>query len=81
MADETRDCTGHEQLSIVLRYISDEPLKNKDKIDKNSIFKEYLLGLVKLNEFDAESLSMEIIKYLSSFKIDIKNCIAMTFDG
>lgn len=81
MADETRDCTGHEQLSIVLRCISDEPLKNNNKIDKNSIFKEYLLGLVKLNEFDAESLSMEIMKFLSFFKIDIKNCIAMCFDG
>ncbi|CAF1415793.1 unnamed protein product [Adineta ricciae] len=66
MADETRDCTEYEQLSIVLRCISNEPLKNSNTIDKNSIFNEYLLGLVKLNEFDAESLSMEIIKYLEA---------------
>ncbi|CAF1991735.1 unnamed protein product [Rotaria magnacalcarata] len=45
------------------------------------MFNEYLLGLVKLNEFDAESLSIEIIKYLSFFNIDINNCIAMCFDG
>ncbi|CAF3872350.1 unnamed protein product [Rotaria sp. Silwood2] len=54
MADEAKDRSGHEQLSIVLRCISHETWKNNDKIDRNSIFKEYLLGLVKLNEFDAE---------------------------
>ena len=81
MADEAKDCSGHEQLSIVLRCISHEPWKNNDKIDRNSIFKEYLLGLVKMNEFDAESLSIEIIKYLSLFHIDINNCVAICFDG
>ncbi|CAF3520458.1 unnamed protein product [Rotaria socialis] len=81
MADEAKDCSGHEQLSIVLRCISHETSKNNDKIDRNSMFNEYLLGLVKLNEFDAESLSIEIIKYLSFFNIDINNCIAMCFDG
>ncbi|CAF1604927.1 unnamed protein product [Rotaria magnacalcarata] len=81
MADEAKDCSGHEQLSIVLRCISHETSKNNDEIDRNSMFNEYLLGLVKLNEFDSESLSIEIIKYLSFFNIDINNCIAMCFDG
>ncbi|CAF1494792.1 unnamed protein product, partial [Rotaria magnacalcarata] len=54
MADEAKDCSGHEQLSIVLRCISHETSKNNDKTDRNSMFNEYLLGLVKLNEFDAE---------------------------
>lgn len=81
MADEAKDISGNEQLSIVLRRISNDPVKQNDKIDYNSIFKEHLLGLVKLNEFDAQTLSIEIIQYLSHFKIDINSCIAMCFDG
>jgi len=81
MADESRDSSGNEQLSIVLRCISDEPVKNNDKIDCNSIFKEYFLGLVKLSEFDAQTLTNEIIEFLTQLKIDISNCIAMCFDG
>jgi hypothetical protein len=33
MADESRDFSGNEQLSTVLRCISHEPRKLNDKID------------------------------------------------
>ena len=81
MEDEAKDCSKNEQLSIVVRCISHDLVKQNDKIDCNSIFKEYLLGLVKLDEFDAQTLSNEIIQYLSHLKIDINSCIAMCFDG
>jgi hypothetical protein len=81
MADEAKDCSRNEELSIVFKCISDEPVKKNDKVDYNSIFKEYFLGLVKLSEFNAQTLSNEIIQYLSYFEIDINSCIAMCFDG
>ncbi|CAF0733420.1 unnamed protein product [Adineta steineri] len=56
MADEAKDCSGNQQLSIVLRYVSDDPVNDKENADHSSIFKEHLLGLVKLNEFDANTL-------------------------
>ena len=81
MTDETKDCSGYEQMSIVLRCISHDTLKNDDKIDRNSIFNEYLLGLVKLNELETESLNAEIIKYSAFFKIDSNCGITNSFYG
>ncbi|CAF0990826.1 unnamed protein product [Adineta steineri] len=60
MADEAKDCSGNQQLSIVLRYVSNDPVNDKENADHSSIFKEHLLGLVKLNEFDANTLTILI---------------------
>lgn len=85
MADETRDITGHEQLSIVVRVVSDEKASNNNNTDfhlKHSVvFNEYFIGLVKLDEFDAQTLADEIVQYLSSLNIPLNKCVAMCFDG
>lgn len=81
MADESRDLSGHEQLSVVLRVINPELKTNSDQNQQPSLFNEYFLGLIKLNEFDAQTLTNEIVKFLLSLNIDLKRCIAMCFDG
>ncbi|CAF4122768.1 unnamed protein product, partial [Rotaria magnacalcarata] len=80
MVDESRDVSGHEQLSVVLRLVDIE-IKTSDENHPPSLFKEYFLGFIKLNEFDAQTLTDEIVKFLSSLNIDLNYCIAMCFDG
>ncbi|CAF3472113.1 unnamed protein product [Rotaria socialis] len=80
MVDESRDVSGHEQLSVVLRVVDIE-IKTSDENQLTSLFKEYFLGFVKLDEFDAQTLTDEIVKFLSSLNIDLNYCIAMCFDG
>ncbi|CAF1525059.1 unnamed protein product [Adineta ricciae] len=81
MADETRDVSGHEQLSIVVRVVDREVKSNTDSNQQLSLFKEYFLGFIKLDQFNAETLTNEIVRFLSSLNIDLKNCIALCFYG
>lgn len=81
MVDESRDISGNEQLSVVVRVIDLEIKENNDQNYQSSLFKEYFLGFLRLVEFDAQSLTNEIVKFLSSLNIDINYCIAMCFDG
>ncbi|CAF5014144.1 unnamed protein product [Rotaria sp. Silwood1] len=60
ITDESRDVSGHEQLSIVIRIVNDPSDNNNDTL------KEYFMGFVRLHQFDAESLSLEIIALLFS---------------
>ncbi|CAF4599072.1 unnamed protein product [Rotaria socialis] len=81
MADESRDVSGCEQLSVVIRVIDRKVETNNDRNQYSSLFKEYFLGFVKLDQFDAETLNKEIAQLLSSLNIDLQNCIAVCFDG
>lgn len=81
MADETRDISGNEQLSIVIRAIDRDVTVKDDLKSSSSLFKEYFLGFVKLDQFDAETLTDELVKFLSSLNIDLRNCVALCFDG
>lgn len=81
MVDETRDISGHEQLSVVIRVIDLQIKTIGNTNRRSSLFKEYFLGFIKLNEFDAQTLTNEIVKFLSSLDIDLKYCIGMCFDG
>jgi hypothetical protein len=81
MADKTRDVSGHEQLSVVVRVIDREVKTNTDSNQQSSLFKEYFLGFIKLDQFDAQPLTNEIVKFLSSLNINLNDCIALYFDG
>ena len=81
MADESRDVSGHEQLSVVIRVIDREVDINNDSIQQSSLFKEYFLGFIKLDRFDAHTLTDKIVNFLSSLNINLKDCIAFCFDG
>lgn len=69
MADETKDISKVEQLSIVVRYYYHGELKEK------------FLGFTPLTELDASSLFLKIKEMLNKCDIDINNCIAQTYDG
>lgn len=70
-----------EQLSIVIRVVDLEIQPNEGHCQHSSLLKEYFLGFIKLDHFDTESLTNEIMKFLSDLNIDIKHCIALCFDG
>ena len=70
MADESRDISGKEQMSVVLRYV-----------DAENEIQERFMGFIKLDQFDAKSLSDELYHFLNDQKIPVKNCIAQCYDG
>jgi hypothetical protein len=74
MADESRDSSGHEQLSIVLRVVVPTD-------DNKNIIQEYFLGLIRLHEFDAPALSNTIADFLINYGIDLQSCISQCYDG
>ncbi|CAF4059591.1 unnamed protein product [Rotaria sp. Silwood1] len=69
LVDESRDCSGHEQLSIVLQVVA---LTNNNKY----VIQEYFLGLVRLHEFGAQTLSNETVKFLLKYGIKLELCIS-----
>lgn len=69
LADETKDISKTEQLSIMVRYYH------------NNTMNERFLGYVPCNELNAKALFNYINKTLTDCGIDIKNCIAQTYDG
>jgi len=78
MADECRDISGHQQLSIVIRFICDDHIHAADCSD---VLKEYFLGFIPLEKFDAETLSIKIVEFLNKLNIPLKSCICLCFDG
>ncbi|CAF3585950.1 unnamed protein product [Rotaria socialis] len=75
MADESRDISGNEQLSIVIRVVIDSLDTRAD------LFQEYFLGPVRLHEFDTKSLSLKIVEFLEHCNIKLDSCIAQSYDG
>ncbi|CAF3192960.1 unnamed protein product, partial [Rotaria sp. Silwood2] len=74
LADESRDSGGNEQLSIVVRVVV--PTN-----DSKDIIQEYFIGLIRLHEFDAQTLSKMIAAYLKKYGIELQSCIAQCYDG
>lgn len=69
IADESKDKGGIEQLSICLRYIHDEEVK------------ERFVAFMDLHKFDAESITSSIIKVVNETGLNIKKCVAQAYDG
>lgn len=69
MADETKDVSKTEQLSIVVRYYFQGEIK------------ERFLGFTPLTNLDANSLFLHIKQVLNKCHINIENCVAQTYDG
>ncbi len=78
MADECRDISGTQQLSIVLRFVRDLDSRT---IDSSNVVKEYFLGFIALQEFDAATLANKIVEFLNDLNIPLKSCICLCFDG
>ena len=69
-----------EQLSIVVCAIDPNGNAHDYQSGLSSLFQEYFLGLIELNEFEAETFIGEIIGFLSSHRIHLNKCITMCFD-
>ena len=78
MADECRDVSGRQQLSIVIRFVRD---LNNRTINTSNVVKEYFLGFVALEQFDAATLAQKIVEFLDSLNIPLQSCICLCFDG
>lgn len=71
LADETADISGKEQLSIGLRYFSEE----------NNQIKEEFVGFVELKALNAESIAEAIGNFVRSQDLEPEKCVGLGFDG
>lgn len=67
MADETKDVSKTEQLSIVMRFFQGR-------------IKEKFLGYTPLKKLDTHSPFLHIKQVLSKWKIDNNSCVEQTYD-
>ena len=70
MIDETRDISGVEQLTIVLRWVEDNYNINED-----------MIGLHQADKVDAESLLKILTSVFASLNLDISSLRGQTYDG
>lgn len=77
MADETRDISGNEQMSIVIRFASRLTSSTSSSHD---LLHDRFLGFVRLHQFDAESLAGELIQFLRQYHVEPTNCICQCYD-
>ena len=66
MADESKDISGKEQLSVVVRYLY------------NNCIHEEFLDSIQLHKLDATSLKEKLAEVLKSCAIDPNNCVGQT---
>ena len=69
IADEAKDISKHEQLSICLRYVY------------KGIIHERFFGFVRAEEINASALAEYILKVLSELNLSISDCISECYDG
>ncbi|CAF1328514.1 unnamed protein product [Rotaria sordida] len=67
MANECRNISGTQQLSIVIRFVRN--LSNRT-INSSNVVEEYLLGFVPLQEFDAVTLANKIVEFSEGSSLD-----------
>ena len=71
IADEARDVSRMEQLSLCIRYVHP---------DNNSI-QEHFVGFTSCYKLDATSLATQIISEVEKLGLSMKNCLAQCYDG
>jgi hypothetical protein len=77
MADECRDISGTQQLSVVIRFDGD---LNNRTIDSSNVMKQYFLGFIPLQQFDVVTLADKIVEFLNNLNISLQSCICLCFD-
>lgn len=73
LADETADISGTEQMSLGVRYVSNNTAEAE--------IREEFLGFVPLEQLDAKSIASSILKTLSSFGLDLNLLVGQGYDG
>ena len=69
MADETKDVSKREVISVSIRYLYD-----------NAIHEEFV-GICETDNLDAKSLKNSIVRSLLTVNTDLKKCIGQGYDG
>ena len=69
IADETKDLSKKEQMTLALRYLYE-----------NEIHEEFL-GYIHATSLDAEGLTGFILENLNKWGIAVENCISQSYDG
>ena len=69
IADETKDVSKSEQLSLVLRYLY------------NGSTHERFISFTKCNELNSEAIFSYIIAGLREMDVDVSNCVSQCYDG
>lgn len=69
MADETKDISKSEQLSLVLRYLF------------NGNTYERFISFTKCDELNSEAIFSYIIAGLKEMDLDVNNCVSQCYDG
>lgn len=67
--DGTRDRCNIENLSIIIRFV------------RNSIPEEHLIGLVELDQLNAEYMCNQILSHLSDLGYSANNLVSQCYDG
>lgn len=70
LADETADISGHEQLSLGIRFV-----------DKEYNIREEFLGFEKLTSMDAKTIASTIINFVKKHGINLQKLVGLGFDG
>ncbi|KAG5871949.1 hypothetical protein JTB14_022424 [Gonioctena quinquepunctata] len=73
LVDETADISGHEQLSLYVRYTK--------KVETCYVVKEDFLGFLKVDNTTAQTLADTIIASLKNLDIDCNNMVGQGYDG
>ena len=71
LADESKDCSKHEQMAIVLRYVD---------VESSTIFERFLT-YVEVVSLDAQGLSTYILDTLKHFGLDSTCIVSQGYDG
>ena len=71
MADETRDYSKKEQLSIVVRYVD---------VESANVY-EHFLAFTEATSLNAESLCTYILNTLDTFKLDSAGIVSQGYDS
>jgi len=69
IADEARDNSCTEKMSVCIRYVD------------GTYVHEWFLGFVDVFRLDAQSLSTSLVTFLEQRKLSIKNCVGQAYDG
>ena len=70
LADETKDVSKKEQLTIVLRFVDD-----------NAVIHENFLTFVEASELNAAGLTSYILSVLKEHRLDPENIVSQGYDG
>ena len=71
LADESKDCSKHEQMAIVLRYVD---------VESSTIFERFLT-YVEVVSLDSQGLSTYILDTLKHFGLDSTCIVSQGYDG